>query len=359
MQLPGGDTIRTFKGHNTSTHSAVGFFRDGRFVLSGGTEAATRLWNRQTGQPIREFIGSPAGTAAAAFSPDGSKILTTVGLPNPGVRLWNTETGGFEKEFGWTGSWPTSAVLSKDGTKIVAGAQDNYVRIFDVATGSLIRTLTNAGWSTRIALSPTAPFLAWGSSDSSAKLYNFDTGEVIHNFFSNAGSVTSLNFSPKGETLLIAWQDGLIRLYDTLTFDLRFEFVTPAAFLETAVFSPDGQYILTGETFPNIATIWDALNGKPIRTVPFHAGSVSAVAFHPDGRSILTGAELIREWSITDLAARLQIKEIGNEVQVSWSQGMLERAEQPQGPWEVLTDATSPFSMRSTMPAVFFRVRAD
>src|SRR5262245_4427637 len=66
--LPSGTTIRTFTGHTASTHSAAAFSPDGRYVLSGGTEAATRLWNRQTGQSIRNFVGTGSGTMAGAFS---------------------------------------------------------------------------------------------------------------------------------------------------------------------------------------------------------------------------------------------------------------------------------------------------
>jgi WD40 repeat protein len=45
-----GTTVRTFEGHTTSTTLGVAFSPDGRQVLSGGTEAATRHRNRANAQ---------------------------------------------------------------------------------------------------------------------------------------------------------------------------------------------------------------------------------------------------------------------------------------------------------------------
>jgi WD40 repeat protein len=358
-QLPGGDIVRAFKGHTTSTHTGVAFSPDGRYILSGGVESAVRLWNRETAEPVREFLTSPAGTATVAFSPDGSKVLSTIGFPTPAAQLWNTETGQLEREFKWTSGWPTGAALSKDGSKLAATAQDHRIRIFEAATGALLRTLSKPG-ATRLAFSPSAPLVVVGASDFSATIFNYNTGENLHNFHANAGPVTSVHFSPGGAAILIAWQDGLIRLYNALTLELQKEFQVQAAFLDAATFSPDGQYILTAENFPSYtATIWDAKTGQSVRSFPGHRWVVGAVAFSSDGRSILTGAEFVSEWSIIDLAARLQIEKLPNQIRLTWSHGQLERATQAQGPWERLINATSPFVTSSSSPAGPYRVRAD
>lgn len=358
-QLPGGDTLRTFRGHSTSTHSGVAFSPDGRFVLSGGVEASTRLWDRRTGQPVRTFVGSPAGTAAAIFSADGTRVVTTVGLPSPGVHLWNTATGELEREFGWAKSWPTAVALSQDGLRLAAAAQDDRVRLFEVATGALKRTLSQSGGLSRLAFSSTAPLLLVGASDAHATLYNHESGQALHEFTANAGPVTFVGFSPGGETLLIGWQDGLVRFHDSFTLEVRREFVNPAAFLETAAMSPDGQYLLTGESFPFFtATLWDVAAAEPVRTFPGHRWTVSALAFSADGASILTGADLVREWSVADFAARLRITRLPEGLQLRWSSGQLEAAARPDGPWQPMPGTVSPRLVPNSGPSNFFRVRA-
>lgn len=355
-QLPDGDTRQTFKGHTTSVHSGVAFSPDGQYVLSGGTESATRLWNRASGQPVREFIGSPDGTMAAAFSPDGSRILTTIGLPNPGARLWRTETGEIERDFPWTGSWPMSAVFSPDGTKIAARPQGGSIHVFDVATGALTKTLANGAFGGPLAFSPTAPLLAVASADFGVDLYHYESGQRLHTFSAHAGPATVVAFSPVGEVLMIGWLDGLIHLYHPSTTELLREFPVPAAFLETAAFSPDGQYILTGDGWPRFtATLWDAQTARPLRTFAGHQWSVSAVAFSRDGASILTGAEIVREWSIADIQASLRIEKLPEQIRLSWSLGELQQAVDLEGPWLTVTNAVSPFSLPSMNSTGFFR----
>jgi WD40 repeat protein len=361
-QLPEGTILQTFRGHTTSTHSGVAFSPDGTQVLSAGVERSIRLWNRQTGQPIRHFVGSPAGTVSAAFSPDGSHVFATVGVPNSGVRMWNTKTGDILRDFGWNNSWPTSMALSPDGTRVAAGAQDQRVRLFEVASGNLLHPFTLNGWPTRLAFSPSQPWLACGSSDGSVTLYHHPSGQTLHTFSANAGPVTALAFSSMADTLLIAWQDGLARLYDAESFDLQRSFPMPAAFLDSAILSPDGSLLVTGESFPVFtATLWDTRTGDKLRTLTGHRWTVAALAFNDLGSHLLTGADRVREWEVTDLAARLRITRSASTLHLQWSLGTLESSPQPNGPWSPVPNAQSPWTtpLDSPIPSSFFRVRAN
>lgn len=361
-QLPSGDALRQFVGHTTSTHTSVDCSPDGRFLVSGGSEASTRVWDRHTGELVRTLTGSPAGTAAASFSADGTRILTTVGLPNPGVRLWRTETGEMEREFRWSGSWPSSAALSKDGTRVAGGAQDSRIRVFDAATGALLRTLVGQGWISRLAFSPTAPLLASGEGGTEfyAALYNHESGQRLHTFPLDAGPVTVVEFNPSGDTLLVGWQDGVIRMYNAVTLELRREWVTQTGFLDAATFSPDGRFLLTGESFPNfVAVLWDVETGRSVRAFPKHHWVLGGVAFDPVGTRIFTASEVVREWSIADVAAQLRIDRWASHSEVRWSAGQLERAETALGPWQPMPEAVSPYREGAGDTAAFYRVRVE
>ena len=54
-------------------------------------------------------------------------------------------------------------------------------------------------------------------------------------------------------------------------------------------FSPDGKTVLTGSD-DKTARLWDAATGRPIGEPLTHQGSVYAVAFSPDGKTVLTGS---------------------------------------------------------------------
>jgi WD40 repeat protein len=58
----------------------------------------------------------------------------------------------------------------------------------------------------------------------------------------------------------------------------------------TAVaFSPDGKRVVTG-SYDETARLWDAATGAAIATLAGHSAYVTAVAFSPDGKRVLTGS---------------------------------------------------------------------
>jgi WD40 repeat protein len=65
--------------------------------------------------------------------------------------------------------------------------------------------------------------------------------------------------------------------------------------VRAVAFSPDGQTVLTG-CDDGGARLWDAATGKPVGPPVRHQPAVRFVAFRPDGKTILTGSsdKLIR-----------------------------------------------------------------
>jgi WD40 repeat protein len=355
-----GDNLRVFAGHTTSTTMGVGFSADGRFVVSGGTEPLTRMWTRTNAMPHFVLPGHGAGTEAATFSPDGTKILTTFGAPVFSAQLWNAQTGVVERDFfGHTG-WLLTAVFSPDGQRIATGAQDGTARLWDVATGALIRTFASPGtWIQSVAVSSNGLFFASGDSGGIARLWNATNGQLLRTFERNAGSVTSLAFSPATGELLVTWADGFLQTFDPVTGILKLDSITPAAFLESAAFSPDGRFILGGEGWPFFtARLWDARTGEELRVFAGHAAPVNSVAFNASGTSILTGSDIVRLWSIADIAARLESERKPNGLELRWHTGVLQHSVAVTGPWNDVTIAASPWLVPLDQPAAFFRVRA-
>jgi WD40 repeat protein len=354
-----GDLLRVFAGHTTSTTTGVGFSPDGQHVVSGGGEVFTRLWNRTNAQPANMYPGHGAGTESVRFSPDGTRLLTTFGGPIHSARLLNVQTGQTDREFlGHTG-WPLIAVFSPDGQRVATGAQDGTARLWDVATSMQIRLFNIPGtWVRAVAISSNGAFLATGSSDGIARLWNATNAQVLRTFELNAGSVISVAFSPANGDLLVAWEDGFLRTFDPATGELKLNSITPAAFLEAAEYSPDGRFILGGEGWPFFtARLWDAKTGAELRVFAGHAAPVGSVAFNATGTSILTGADIVRLWSIADIATGLEGVRKPNGLELRWHTGTLQQSTGVNGLWSDVTNAVSPWQVSTDQPSQYFRVK--
>ncbi len=59
--------------------------------------------------------------------------------------------------------------------------------------------------------------------------------------------------------------------------------------VKAVAFSPDGKTVITGSQ-DKTARLWDAATGQPLGQTLTHQGSVRAVAFSPDGKTVITGS---------------------------------------------------------------------
>ena len=145
----------------------------------------------------------------ARFSRDGSKIVTA----DFGARtatIWDAHDGRKLRVFPG-GSDRTkahsddvmSAAFSPDGRLVVTASTDGYCRIWDAATGALLKA-------------------------------------IPHDI-----AVRSAEFNPQGDLLLTAAADGVARLWTLPDYLLRTEFKGHTETLPDARFSNDGAYIVT------------------------------------------------------------------------------------------------------------------
>jgi hypothetical protein len=75
------------QGH-TGWVGAVAYSPDGRHLVSGGRDQTVRLWDRETGQVVRELAGHTGWVGAVAYSPDGRYIVS--GGEDGIVHIWDS-----------------------------------------------------------------------------------------------------------------------------------------------------------------------------------------------------------------------------------------------------------------------------
>jgi len=110
--------------------------------------------------------------------------------------------------------------------------------------------------------------------------------------------VVALAYSPDGKVVLTGSKDNTARLWEVATgkpIGAPLQHQVP---VRAVAWSPDGKRVLTGSAGDSgvfgvrrrgEARLWDTATGKPIFTLLRDQDHVDAVAYSPDGKTVLTG----------------------------------------------------------------------
>ncbi|AOX00430.1 hypothetical protein BJP34_14050 [Moorena producens PAL-8-15-08-1] len=184
----------------------------------------------------------------------------------------------------------TEIAFSPDGKQIISGSDDGTVRLWNTETGQLIHTLEGHTDDVNgIAFSPDGKQILSGSYDDTLRLWDTETGQLIHTLEGHTSSVTEIAFSRDGKQILSGSFDNTVRLWDTASGQLIHTLEGHTSSVTDIAFSPDGKQIISSSRDKTVR-LWDTASGQLIHTLEGHKDWVKAIAFSPDGKQIISGS---------------------------------------------------------------------
>lgn len=193
---------------------------------------------------VVELADAPA--LCVCPSPDGVHVAS--GHADNVVRVWEAASGRLLRAFEGHQGPVSGVVLVGDGLHLLlaSASNDKTVRLWDAASGQLRGTLRGHKKGVeRVAFSPDGLTIASASEDRTVRLWESATGNLRCVLEGHMSQVWSVAFSPDGLTVASASEDGTVRLWSTATGAHRATLVSRSS--GWAAIRADGRYRMGGD----------------------------------------------------------------------------------------------------------------
>ena len=142
---------------------------------------AAKIFGSVCGTPTAENCcghskGAKSEVTSVAITPDGKRVLAG---SFQSLFIWDAESGRLIRNLAHP-QWVFSVAVSPDGSRIASGGEDHLIRLWDMKSGQLLRTLEgHTGTVVSIAFSADGSRILSGSEDTTFKIWKAETGELI------------------------------------------------------------------------------------------------------------------------------------------------------------------------------------
>ncbi len=323
-----GRLIAEHLSAHASPISAIAFFKGGAKLVTADVAGTIRIWEdaqqlNSKSTALLTLKGHEGAITNIRFSSDGKQLVST--SADQTARVWDPENlGAAIRPLEWPLEGANAqcfvARFSPNG-QLIAAADSSSVRLWDAATGQLVRELS-AGDQSRVysvAFSPTDNrLLAVGFGEqadvSHVELWDIDAGTKLARLpgaidLPSVGPekhrVGALAFSPDGKYLVAGfgavsrhWSPGSpnpLKVWEVATRRL-IRRLNHTSYCVSLDFSTDGTLLASG-SFDGAAMIWSTATWKATQRLRnpdppsetsqgMGGGIVDDVAFSPDGTTL-------------------------------------------------------------------------
>ena len=265
--------------------------KDSYKLISTGVDKTIRIW-----QVFNHYSDRAEGIYSIAFSPTSSDTFATADWDGK-IKIWRNNPDGTQK---LTRTLPghedtvSQIKYSPDGKFIASASWDTTIKLWDVESGNLINTLQgHKSGINSIAFSNDGQTLISGSEDKTIKLWSLeDKPKLTKTLKGHTDSIKTVIVSSDSKLIASAGYDNKIMLW-TISGELLQTIDAHNLAITSLAFTPDSN-TLASASWDNTVKLWsikdEGETSKLLHTLTGHQDGVTTISFNSDGTTLASGS---------------------------------------------------------------------
>ncbi len=291
--------VHTYYGHGAAV-SKLAISYDDKYLVSGSKDETVRIWDLNK-DSVLKVIKSPDGSISALHFFNQSYDFA-IGCYKQ-INFWNAATtkkkGGKKKIHT---SFVSAIAINADGSLIATSSwRDNTLRFFDLNHFSLKSKAlsTELAWIDASTFFNKSNLLVTGDHENYIKLWDVNTGSLISKIAAHDDWIYGIVVSPDDQFIYSVALDNTVKVFDTKTLKLIETLKGHSGGIAAISISKDGKYLATGD-LNNTIIVWDLKNYQPLFNFKAHEEMILSIQFDNAGKYLYSASKdkTIKKWQL-------------------------------------------------------------
>jgi WD40 repeat protein len=191
-----------------------------------------------------------------------------------------------------------SVIVTQDGRHVASGGQDATVRLWDIQTGKLVHTFIGHEGPVYglVATSDGRRIFSVSDRDPAVRVWDVEGGTALNTLTPNSPHTIAIAITPDDCYVITGGDDGKDRVWD-IGHSVMARIREQGAGVYSIAVSPDGTYLVSGSKRAlgrdptGILWLRDLDTGALLHTLHGHKGNVTRLVFTPESRFMISGGQ--------------------------------------------------------------------
>ena len=308
-----GRHLHTFEGHQTWVFT-VAFHPDGQFLASGGDDFLVRIWDLKEQKLSLALQGHTSRVWSLAFSPDGNLLVSS--SEEETICVWDVHAGKLLREFHHPVKGLKNVAFHPNGNWFAGCCdQDSQIKLWDVHSGELVANLDSSSKGpSSVAFNPEGSLLVSGGRDGSVELWQLSGGQTtvgqttgdqrpqyVKRLMGHNHYISMIAFTRHNLLATLSYGEN-IKLWNVVSGKLLSVIEGYNRLIGAIAFSPDGASLLQGDS-GGMIRLWDLVHHRDVSAIQGQTGPIWTIAFSPDGKMFATAGDdrMVCVWDAVSL----------------------------------------------------------